>query len=704
MTATTQKVDRRSFLKAGAATAGGLLLGFYLPERNRLAAQSRGAASKLNAYVHIGSDDIVTLFIHKAEMGQGTVTSLSMLLAEELECDWNKIRTEFPGVDKAYGPLMGVFGSLSIRTSWEPLRKAGAAAREMLIQAAAQQWGVNPSQCRAENSTVVNSATNARLSFGSLAEAASQLPVPGNVALKDPKQFRLIGTSPKRLDTPGKVSGQTAFGIDVRVPGMQYAVLARCPVFGGKVAGFDASKAKAVPGVKQVLPVSNGVAVVADNTWSAMEGRRALQIQWDEGPHANTSSASIRKLFADLAAKPGAVARKQGDAEAALAGAAKRVEAVYEAPYLAHAPMEPLNCVAHVRPDGCDVWASTQIQTAAREIAARITGLPAEKVQVHTMYLGGGFGRRGGADYIGEGVEIAKAVGTPVKLTWSREDDMQHDTYRPASYSRFVAALDSDGWPVAWTTRIACPSFGGLRNGVDRTGVEGVADILYGIPNIQVEYHAADAGIPVSYWRSVGYSQNRFFTESFVDELASAGGKDPLELRRRLLANSPRLLGALDLAAQKAGWGKPLPAGRFRGIAVANNVGSFNAQVAEVSVNQGKLKVHRVVCAVDCGQVIHPRIVEQQIESGIVFGLTAALKGSITIDRGRVEQQNFHQYEVLRIDEMPVVEVHIVPNHNPPGGIGESSTPAIAPAVANAIFAATGKRIRRLPIRLTELA
>lgn len=697
MSSALRKIDRRSFLKAGT---GGLLLGFYLPESGRLAAQTAAGPAKLNAYVHVGSDNIVTLFIHKAEMGQGTVTSLSMLLAEELECDWNKIRTEFPGVDRAYGPLMGVFGSMSIRTSWEMLRKAGASAREMLVQAAMQKWSVERSQCRVENGMVINSTTNARLSFGSLAEAAAQLPVPTNIALKDRKQFRLIGTSPKRLDTPGKVNGKTVFGIDVRVPGMQYAVVARCPVFGGKVASFDATKARSVPGVKQVVPISNGVAVIADNTWSAMEGRRALRVQFDEGTNAAASSASIRKLFADLAEKPGAVARKQGDAEAALSSAGKRVEAVYEAPYLAHAPMEPLNCVAHVRPDGCEIWASTQIQTAAREIGAKITGLPSEKVQVHTMYLGGGFGRRGGADYIGEAVEIAKAVGSPVKLTWSREDDLQHDTYRPASYSRFAAALDADGWPTAWTTRIACPSFGGLRNGVDRTGVEGVADILYGIPNILVEYHAADAGIPVSYWRSVGYSQNTFFTESFVDELAAAGGKDPFELRRRLLAGAPRLLGALELAAEKSGWGKPLPAGRFRGIAVANNVGSFNAQVAEVSVSQGKLRVHRVVCAVDCGQVIHPRIVEQQIQSGIVYGLTAALKGSITIDRGRVQQQNFHQYDVLRIDEMPVVEVHIVPSQNPPGGIGEASTPAIAPAVANAVFAATGKRIRKLPIQI----
>jgi isoquinoline 1-oxidoreductase beta subunit len=704
MSSPTLKIGRRGFLKAGAASTGGLLLGFYLPESNKLGAQNATADAKLNAFVHIGSDDSVTLFLHKSEMGQGVVTSLSQLLGEELECDWKKIRTEFAGVDMAYGPLQGTFGSMSIRTCWDPLRKAGASAREMLVQAAAQKWAVDPAQCRAENNQIINTATNARLSYGSLAEAAAKLPVPAKVTLKDPKQFHLIGTSPKRLDTPSKVVGKAVFGIDAKVPGMLYAVVARCPVFGGKVASFDATKTKSVPGVKQVVQISRGVAVVADNTWSAMEGRKALQVQFDEGPNASTSSASIRKTFMDMAEKPGAVARKQGDADAALAGASKKIEAVYEVPYLSHAPMEPMNCAADVRADGCDVWASTQIQTSAHGIAVKITGLPPQKVKIHTLFLGGGFGRRGGDDFVGEAVEISKAIGGPVKLTWSREDDMQHDLYRPASYTKFTGGLDAEGWPVAWTTRIACPPFGGMRNGVDFTGVQGVSDIQYAIPNIQIEYHAPEVGIPVTYWRSVGYSQNTFFTESFVDELAAASGKDPVEFRRRLLAKSPRYLAVLELAAEKAGWSKPLPAGRFRGIAVVNNIGSFNAQVAEVSVNKGKLRVHRVVCAVDCGQVINPAIVEQQIQSGIVYGLSAALKGSITIDRGRVQQSNFHEYDVLRIDEMPVVEVHIVPSQNPPGGTGEASTPTIVPAVTNAIFAATGKRIRKLPIRAEDLA
>ena len=697
-----RKVTRRNFLKTSAAAAGGLVLGFYLPERDTLEAET--VAGRLNAYVRIGIDDTVTLYIHKAEMGQGTVTSLSMLLAEELECDWKRIRTEFPGVDPvSFGPMQGVFGSMSIRTSWEPLRKAGATACEMLVQAAAQKWGVPKSQCRAENNTIVNLATKDRVSFGSLAEAASKLPVPQNAALKDPTQFKLVGTPQKRMDTPAKVTGKTMFGIDVKVPGMLHAALQRCPVFGGKVASFDATKTKAIPGVKQVVQISNGVAVLADNTWSAMEGRKALVVQWDEGALANTSSASIRKTFAELAEKPGAVARKEGDTASALNGAARKIEAVYEAPYLAHAPMEPLNAVAHVRPDGCDVWAGTQIQTAARETAAQITGLTPEKVQIHTMYLGGGFGRRGRADFIAEAVEISKAAGVPVKLQWTRDDDIQHDTYRPASYTKFAAALDADGNPTVWNARIVCPSFGGLRNGVDRTAVEGIAEIRYAIPNILVDYIPPDVGIPTSYWRSVGYSQNTFFTESFIDELAAAAKKDPVEFRRKLLAKAPRMLGVLELAAEKAGWGKPLPAGRYRGIAVVDNLGSFNAQVAEISLEKGKVRVHRVVCAVDCGHVVNPAIVKQQIESGIVYGLSAALRGEITLDRGRVQQTNFNNYEPLRLDEMPVIETHLVTSTNPPGGIGEASTPAIAPAIGNAIFTATGKRIRKLPIKAEDL-
>jgi isoquinoline 1-oxidoreductase subunit beta len=696
------KLGRRGFLKAGVAAAGGLLVGLHLPESSKL--QAATTSAKLNAFIHVGSDDIVTFTIHKSEMGQGPLTSLSQLLAEELDCDWKQVRTEFAPVDPAYGPLQGTFGSMSIRTCWVPVRKAGASARDMLLDAAAHKWGVAKSQLRTESGFVINTANNERLSYGSLADAAGKLPAPAKVDVKDPKDFHLIGTSPKRLDTPLKVNGTAPFGLDAKVPGMVYAVVARCPVFGGKVASFDATKAKAVPGVQDVVQISRGVAVIANNTWSAMEGRRALQVQYDEGKNANLSSASIRELFVNLAAKPGAVARNDGDVTAALANGAKKLEAVYEAPYLSHAPMEPMNCTADVRADSAEVWAGTQIQTAAMGITAKITGFHPDKIQIHTLYLGGGFGRRGGDDFVGEAVEISKAIGKPVKLTWSREDDMQHDLYRPASYTRFTGALDNDGWPVAWNTRVVCPSFGGIRNGVDRTSVEGIIDLEYTIPNFHVDYHPPDVDIPTTYWRSVGFSQNTFFSESFLDELAFAAGKDPLEFRRHLLAKSPRLLGVLELAAEKGDWGKPLPAGHARGIAVVNNIGSFNAQVAEVSVDKGKLRVHRVVCAVDCGHVVNPAGVVQQIQSGIVYGLSAAMKGAITIERGRVVQGNFNHYDVLRINEMPVVEVHIVPSQAAPGGIGEASTPTIIPAVANAIFAATGKRLRKLPILPEDLA
>jgi len=696
----TLAVNRREFLKLGVAGTGGLLLGFVLPTRAEANSVAAVATLKLNAWVHVRTDDVVTLFIHKAEMGQGTVTSLSMLLAEELECDWATIRTEFPGVDRAFGGSQGVFGSQSIRSSWTPLRQAGASARVMLVQAAAARWGVDAAVCRADHGAVVNTATNARLTYGALAEDAARQPVPTAPALKDARDFRLIGTSAKRLDTPAKIDGTATFGIDVRLPGMLYAVVARSPVVGGTVTSVDDAKAKTIPGIKHIVRISSGVAVVADNTWSAMEGRKVLDIVWNEGPNATFSSAQLTKMFADLVTQPGAEARKVGDATAALSSAAKKIEAAYEVPFLAHAPMEPLNCTADVRADGCDVWASTQGQSAALQVAQRVTGFDPEKIKVHTLYMGGGFGRRTAPDYMGESVEISKAVGAPVKLTWSRIDDTKHDRYRPASYIQFAGGVDAEGWPVAWWARIACPAFGGPRPGVDRAAVEGAADIAYAVPNILVEYHNPDARLPTHYWRSVGYSQNTFFTECFLDELAALGGKDPLDVRRHLLAAQPRMLGALELAAKAAGWGTPPPAGRARGLSVVNNIGSFTAQVAEVSIESNAVRVHRVVCAVDCGQVVNPAIVAQQITGGIIYGLSAALKGAITIDRGRVQESSFSDYDVIRMPEAPVVEVHLVPSTSAPGGIGEASVPGIAPAVANAVFKLTGKRVRRLPIQL----
>ncbi len=688
--------SRRDFFR----TTAGLVLTFALPESAKVLAQGRrqGVPLKPEAYIHIAPDDTITFLITKAEMGQGPVTSLSMLLAEELDCDWAKIRTEFAPVDPSLYGFQGVVGSASIRSSWAPMRQAGATARAMLMEAAATQWGVDKAQLRTENGFVVSGSK--RASYGSLSEAAAKIAMPEKVALKDPKTFRYIGKPLKRLDTVEKVNGKAQFGIDARQPGMVYAAIARCPVFGGKVGSFDATKAKAMPGVKSVHEISTGVAVVAENTWAAMQGRNALEIKWDEGPNANQNSAAISRLFRDLAQQPGAVAKKAGDPEGVIGAAAKKLTAEYEAPYLSHAPMEPLNCTAVVRGDTCEIWASTQMQTGSRDTAAKAAGLAPEKVKVNTLLMGGGFGRRARVDYVGETVEIARAMpGVPVKLTWSREDDMRHDYYRPASFVKFAGALDADGWPAAFTAQVACPSFGGGRGGVDGAAVEGIHTLEYQIPNFLVDYHKAEAGIPTSYWRAVGYTQNTFFAESFLDEMAAAGGKDPVELRKRLLAGSPRLLGVLKVAAEKANWGKA-PAGRFQGVAVVNNMGSYTAQVAEVSVVGGKLRIHRVVCAVDCGHVVNPAILRQQIEGGIVFGLSAALKGAITIDHGRVQQGNFDSYNMVRIDEMPQVDVHIVETDNNPGGIGEASVPPIAPAVCNAIFAATGKRVRSLPIRL----
>lgn len=681
--------------------AGGLAIAVWIPKAVTFAQRSRAPLPiKPSAYVHIAPDESVTFIITKGEMGQGILTSLSMILADELDCDWSKVRTQFAAVDpSSYGPMQGVFGSTSIRTMWTPMRQAGATARAMLVQAAARQWNVDAAKVRTENGFVVGPGGGMRASYGSLADAAMQLPVLGNVALKNPKSFKLIGTPVKRLDTRDKVSGVTQFGIDAQVPGMLYAVTERCPVFGGKVLSFDASKAKAVPGVKNVVQISSGVAVIADNTWSAMQGRKALSIQWNEGPNANLSSAGIRSRMIELAQKPGAVGKTAGDAAGAIAGAAKKLEAVYEAPYLAHACMEPLNCTASVTADSCEIWASTQMQSGARQTAAQIMGLRPEQIRVNSMFMGGGFGRRGGTDFVGEAVEVAKAAGVPVKLTWMREDDIRNGPFRPAAYVKFAGALDSEGWPAAFSTHVVCPSFFGGGGGVDGIAVEGIEDLEYQFPHFHVEYHKAESSVPTSFWRSVGYSQNTFFAESFMDELAVAGGKDPLEVRRRMLAHSPRALRVLNIAAEKAGWGN-VAAGRYQGIALVNNIGSFTAEVAEIGMERGQLRVHRVVCAVDCGRVVNPAIVAQQMESGIVYGLTAALKGAITIDKGRVQQSNFDRYEMLRIDEMPRIEVHVVESEEEPGGVGEASVPPIAPAVTNAIFAATGKRIRSLPIQI----
>jgi len=714
-------VGRREFLKTGAAVGGGLLVSWYLPMPSAGAGKAAAGEDQvaLNAFVRIGTDESVTVIASHSEMGQGVYTSLPMLLNEELEADWSKIRVEAAPVDKVYNhPIFGMQmtgGSTTSPAEWERYRKMGALARTMLVAAAAQQWKVDAASCQVDKGAVLHRASGRRATYGSLANAAAQLTAPAEVKLKDAKSFTLIGKPTRRLDTPSKTNGSAQFGLDVSLPGMLTAVVARSPVFGGKIAKFDASEALKVPGVKAVEQVESGVAVIAERFWPAKVGRDKLVIEWDLGPNAGLSTEQMTRDFAEQAKSPGAIAKKTGDPESALKTAAKTITAEYDVPYLAHAMMEPLNCVVDLRADSCEIWTGTQFETVDRANAAQVAGLPPEKVQIHTTLLGGGFGRRANpaSDFVREAVHVAKVAKAPVKVAWTREDDLQGGWYRPMWHDRFAAGLDASGEPIAWTHTIVGQSImqGTLfesfmiKNGVDGTSVEGAADLLYGIPNLQVDLHSPKIGVPVQWWRSVGHSHTGFSVEAFLDEVAHAGGKDPYELRRKLLANQPRMLAVLDLAAQKANWGGKLPPGVGRGIAGHFSFDSYVAQVVEASVaKDGAVRVHRVVCAVDCGTVINPDTVKAQMEGGIVFGLTAALKTEITLKNGRVEQTNFHDYQMLRIFESPKIEVYIVLSSANPTGVGEPGVPPVAPALANAIFAVTGKRIRRLPIRARDLA
>jgi CO/xanthine dehydrogenase Mo-binding subunit len=708
-------VSRRAFLVTSAAAGGGLLLGFYLPQLVGAKAQIvTTEAFGPNAFVRIDRDDRVTLVMPQVEMGQGTYTSMSMLIAEELEVALAQVTLEAaPPNDKLYAnPLLGfqvTGGSTSVMAYWEPLRRAGAAARGMLIAAAASEWNVDPTSCRAEKGEVLHPPTGQKLNYGALADAAAKLPVPDNVALKDPKDFTLIGTPAKRIDTPDKVNGKAVFGIDAIVPGMKIAAVAACPVFGGKLANIDDSKTMKVGGVRQVVRIDSAVAVVGDNMWAAMQGLAALDIDWDDGPNAKVSTADIVRQMAIDSQKPGVVGRKDGDVAKGLEGAAKKFEAVYELPFLAHAAMEPMNCTVHVREDGCDIWVGTQVASRAQATAAEVTGLPPEKIQVHNHLIGGGFGRRLDIDGITQAVAIAKQVDGPVKIVWSREEDIQHDVYRPYYYDRFTAGLDAEGMPVAWSHRVTGSSIvarwipQAFTDGLDFDAVEGAAkEMPYSIPNILVDWVRSEppAGLTTGWWRGVGPTHNIFVVESFIDELAAAAKKDPVEYRRALLGKSPRVLGALNLAAEKAGWGQALPPGVGRGVSVQFAMGSYLSQIADVEVSKdGEVMVRRVICAVDCGQMVNPDTIVAQIEGGIIFGISAALWGEITLKNGRVEQHNFNDYRVLRINETPLIEVHLVKSSEAPGGIGEPGTIGVAPALANAIFAATGKRIRKLPIK-----
>ena len=708
MGARDMNASRRDFLKTSALAGGGLVIGFALPGAARLA-QAAGKEAAINAYLRISPNNDITVICGLSEMGQGVHTAIPMLIAEELDADWARVRVEQAGVDQAFvNPIFGIQatgGSTAVRGHWEPMRKAGATARAMLIAAAADTWKADAADCRTEKGMVIHKSGK-KVSYGRLAEKASKQTPPKDVKLKDPSQFTLLGKPGiKRLDTAAKTTGRAKYGLDVYLPGMLTAVVAYPPVPGGKAVSVNDSKAKAVAGVRQVVQVPFGVAVLADGYWQAKLGRDALEIQWDHGANASLSSEGISKQLSEGAAAGGAVGRNEGDFKAAKP--AKTIEAEYEAPYLSHSCMEPLNCTAWVRDGGVEVWAGTQSQGPAQGILSQVAGVAPGKVKVNTMYLGGGFGRRFAPDPVIGATVLSKITGKPVKLVYSREDDTRGYFYRPASVTRFKGGLDANGNAMLFTASVASPSIMEASHfmklppdGVDEFGVEGIRDCPYDFPNLHIEYSRQEPGnLQVWFWRSVGHSQNSFFLESFIDEMAHAAGKDPFEFRRSLLGKQPRYKGALELAAEKAGWGKPLPAGVHRGIAVVFSFGSWCAEVAEVSVAaDGTPTVHRVVAAVDCGMTVNPDIVKRQIESAIVYGLTAALYGKITFKDGQVQQSNFHDYRMLRMNQMPKVEVYIVPSKEAPGGIGEPGTPAVAPAVANAIFAATGKRIRKLPI------
>jgi isoquinoline 1-oxidoreductase subunit beta len=708
-------LSRRTVLTAGLAAGGGLFLSVSFP--NSIGnAEAVGENFSPNAFVRIARDGQVTLIMNQVEMGQGTYTSMPMLIAEELEVDLRQVRIEHaPPDDKLYAnPLLGfqvTGGSTSVRGFWKPLRIAGAAARMMLVSAAAQTWKVDAASCHAEKGAVIHAATGRKLAYGALVAQAAKQAVPANIPLKDPKDFKLIGTSAKRTDTPHKVNGTAEFGIDTKVPGMKIATVAACPVIGGKLASVDDAKAKAVKGVVQIVRLDNAVAVIADHMGAAKKGLGALVVKWDDGANASFSSADLVQQLKDASSRQGVVAVKEGDTAKAIAGSATKFEAIYQMPLLAHAAMEPMNCTVHVRKDGCDVWVGTQVAARAQATAAEVTGLPLDKVKVHNHLLGGGFGRRLEVDGITQAVQIAKQVDFPVKVIWTREEDIQHDVYRPYYYDQLSAGLDAKGFPVAFNHRVVgssilarwAPPF--FKDGLDSDAVENATG-PYAFANVLVDYVRQEPpqGLTTGWWRGVGMTHNAFMVEGFIDELAALAKKDPVDYRRALLDKTPRARAVLDLVADKAGWGRPLPTGTGRGVSVVFGFGSYIAQVAEVSVGKdGQVKVQRIVCAVDCGRMINPDTIRAQMEGGIIFGLTAALYGKITIKDGRVEQGNFDSYQALRINETPTIEVHLVDSGEEPGGIGEPGTATIAPAVVNAIFALTGKRFRKLPIDPAEL-
>jgi isoquinoline 1-oxidoreductase beta subunit len=705
------RLDRRHFLIGGAVIGGGLYLGIRFAENRFGNAAATGASLQPNAFVRVAPDDTITVIIGKAEMGQGIYTGLAMVVAEELDVDPKRVKVEMAGADPAFNvpgtPLQFTGGSMSTHSTYQPLREAGAKARAMLLAAAAERWSVDAATLRTEDGKVFNGSKS--LGYGSLADAASKLPVPEKVSLKDQADFRYLGKPQKRLDSPMKVDGSAKFGLDVRLPGMLFAVIARPPVIGAKLSKLDETSARAVPGVVDVKQIPSGIAVYASNTWAAKRARDALVIEWDEGPNKSFNTVAQRREYQRLCTTPGAVAGQRGDARGALRSAAKRIDVEYELPYLAHSPMEPLNCLADVRADGCDLWLGTQMQGPDRDAVAQALGVDPATVKVHTQFLGGGFGRRAQrfSEAAVDAAHASKAVGKPVLVTWTREDDVRGMSYRPFVMSRVRGGVDADGMPVAWQQTIA--SQGVLRGGwtdafipkgqpFDQSSSEGASDMIYRIPNLLVDVHDVVGPVPVLWWRSVGHSHTGFTVNVALDELAALGGQDPLELRRKLLSHNPRHLAVLNAVADAAKWSEGAPAGRGRGVAIHDSFGSIVAEIAEVSVQGSDVRVHKVWCAIDCGFAVHPEGVKAQMESAINYGLTAALYGEITFTDGKVDQSNFHDYQILRLNEAPEIHVTIVNSNERMGGAGEPGTPPIAPAVVNAIYAATGKRIRKLPI------
>jgi isoquinoline 1-oxidoreductase subunit beta len=708
--------SRRSFIKSTALVAGGLVVAFSIPQAKRFMGVAQAAETLTlpppNAFLRIGADDSITVMLAHSEMGQGIWTTLPMLIADELDADWSKIKVEHAPaapsyVHTAYG-IQITGGSSTTWSEFERYRQAGALTRALLLQAAAKQWKVPVTGLRTENGYVINGTQ--KLSYGQLVDTASTLETPKNVTLKKPEEWKFIGKPTKRLDSADKINGTAKFGQDVQFDGLKIAMVARAPVFGTKLKSYDDSATRKIPGVIKVVKVPTGAAVIAENYWAAKQGREALKLVWDEAGHDRPDTAQLLKQYQALSQKPGVQAAKAGDIASAGKQAKQTLTAEYVLPFLSHAPMEPLNCAVKISGDGCDIWTGTQMQTTDQAAAAKILGLKPEQVKIHTQFLGGGFGRRANprADFVSEAVEVAKAAGLPVKTVWSREDDVKGGFYRPMFVHRASIALDAQGKPLSWQHTLVGQSiikgtpFEGvmIKDGIDATSVEGVADSPYvkGTANHQVHLHSVQSDIPVLWWRSVGHSHSGFVMESLIDELAHAAGQEPLAYRRQLLKDHPRHLAALNLAADKASWGKPLPAGVFRGIAVHESFGSYVAQVAEVSVKEGEVKVHRVVVAIDCGLAVNPDGVQAQMESSVAYALGAALSSEISFKDGQVVQSNFHDYQVLRMKDMPKVEVHIVKSSEKMGGVGEPGVPPLAPAVANAVFAATGKRIRRLPI------